>query len=124
MKQNCPSRFGPYEEEMILTRLDALIDQTHAINVEKGFFTPGEAPNVDQQLMLIVSEIGEAHEAYRKGNAKDDKLPDRPGLEVELADAVIRIFNFGRQAGLDIPGAILAKTEFNNSRPFKHGKSF
>lgn len=98
--------------------------KTHVINVDKGFFTPGEAPNIDQQLLLIVGEISEAHDAYRNNNANDDKLPDRLGLEVELADAVIRIMNLGRQAGLDIAGAIIEKTEFNALRPHKHGKSF
>lgn len=48
----------------------------------------------DELLMLVVSEIAEAMEAERK-NLMDDKLPHRPGAEVELADAAIRLADFG-----------------------------
>mgnify|MGYP006349668133 FL=1 len=52
----------------------------------------GEPPkrNVPEMLMLVVSEVVEGLEGHRK-NLMDDKLPHRPMLEVELADAVIRI---------------------------------
>ena len=46
----------------------------------------------------------------------DDKLPHRPMLEVELADAVIRIFDMGGGLGLDIPGAIAEKLAYNAGR--------
>jgi len=65
--------------------------------------------------MLIVSEVAEAMEGHRKG-LMDDKLPHRTMLEVELADALIRILDAGRGLGLDIPGAVLEKNEFNRSR--------
>jgi len=48
--------------------------------------------NVGEMLCLIHSEISEAMEAHRKG-LMDDKLPHRLGIEVELADACIRIFD-------------------------------
>src|ERR1700743_710475 len=53
----------------------------------------GEPPkvNVPEKLMLIVSEISEGMEGHRK-NRMDDHLPHRKMLEVELADALIRIF--------------------------------
>jgi len=67
----------------------------------------GQPPkvNVPERLMLIVSEIAEAMEGHRKG-LMDDKLPTRPMLEVELADAVIRIFDLGGGLSLDLGGAI------------------
>jgi len=71
--------------------------------------------NVPEKLMLIVSEVAEGMEGFRK-NLKDDKLPTRMMLEVELADAVIRIFDLAGGIGLDLPGAIVAKLIFNSSR--------
>jgi NTP pyrophosphatase (non-canonical NTP hydrolase) len=65
--------------------------------------------------MLIVSEVAEAMEADRKG-LMDDKLPHRSGLEVELADAVIRIFDLAGAKGLDIGNAIMEKILYNMSR--------
>lgn len=71
---------------------------------------------VAQKLMLIVSEVSEAMEGHRKG-LMDDKLPHRPMLEVELADAVIRIADLAGALGLDLGGAVAEKLAFNASRP-------
>lgn len=46
----------------------------------------------------------------------DDHLPDRPMIEVELADAVIRIADLAGYLGLDLGGAIMAKLEYNRRR--------
>jgi len=71
--------------------------------------------NVGEMLMLIVSEIAEAMEADRK-NLMDDKLPHRRGIEVELADAIIRIGDLGRALGLDVAGALVEKNAYNLRR--------
>ena len=54
-------------------------------------------------------------EGYRK-SLMDDKLPNRPMLEVELADAVIRIFDLCGALGFDMQGAIYEKLDFNKTR--------
>ena len=66
-------------------------------------------------LCLIHSEISEAMEGHRK-NLMDDKLPHRSMLEVELADAVIRICDMCGGLGLDLEGAIYEKLEYNKNR--------
>lgn len=71
---------------------------------------------VSQKLLLCVSEITEAMEGHRKG-MPDDKLPHRPMIEVELADAVIRIADLAGALGLDLGGAIGEKMAFNAQRP-------
>ncbi|WP_246610003.1 hypothetical protein [Comamonas fluminis] len=68
------------------------------------------------KLMLIVSEVSEAMEGDRK-NLMDDKLPHRPMREVELADAVIRIFDLAGAYDMDLGGAIQEKLAFNAQRP-------
>jgi len=60
--------------------------------------TPIDISN-ERLSLLILSEIIEAFEAFRK-NLKDDKLPHRDGIEVELADAIIRLLD--RMEGKDM----------------------
>ncbi len=71
---------------------------------------------VATKLALIHSEISEAMEGHRRG-LMDDKLPHRPAIEVELADAVIRICDLAGALDLDLAGAILEKIDFNVTRP-------
>lgn len=68
------------------------------------------------KILLIISELTEAMEGHRKG-LPDDKLPHRSMLEVELADAVIRIGDLSGALGLDVGGAIAEKMKYNLSRP-------
>jgi len=72
--------------------------------------------NTGEMLMLITSEIAEAMEGHRK-NLMDDKLPHRKMFEVELADAVIRIFDLAGSEGFDLGAAIAEKITFNLDRP-------
>ena len=96
------------------------------------------------RLMLIVSEVAKAHEELRKGNAPDfiyypeaDRLsesggdpaeargPFKPeGIPSEIADVVIRCFDFAGAHGIDLATIIDEKLVYNTSRPFKHGKKF
>ena len=70
---------------------------------------------VAEKLCLIHSEVSEAMEASRK-NLMDDKLTHRKGVEVELADAVIRILDLCGALELDIDGAINEKRTYNSKR--------
>lgn len=69
-----------------------------------------------EKLTLIHSEVSEAMEGHRK-NLMDDKLPHRPMAEVELADALIRIFDLAGAMGYDLGGAIAEKLAYNAQRP-------
>ena len=66
-------------------------------------------------LMLTVSELAEAMEGHRK-NLMDDKLPTRRMVEVELADALIRIFDMAGGMGFDVAGALVDKLTYNMQR--------
>ena len=68
-----------------------------------------------EKLLLIITEITEGFEGLRKG-LMDDKLPHREMLEVELADALIRIHDTAGALGIDLAGAVIEKLVFNSTR--------
>lgn len=100
--------------------INELSTEIHQDNVDAGWWTDlatgkKKDRNVGELLCLIHSEVSEAMEGYRK-NLMDDKLPHRKMLEVELADAFIRIFDLAGAHGLDLGGAIAEKRDFNKVR--------
>lgn len=106
----------------VLNGVDALVRICHQRAVLAGWWTDlktGESligkRNVGELLMLAVSELSEAMEGDRK-KLMDDHLPHRPSMEVELADCMIRICDMAGSLGLDLPGAIVEKLQYNASR--------
>lgn len=71
--------------------------------------------NVGELIALVHSELSEALEGDRK-NLMDDKLPHRKMFEVELADAIIRIFDIAAGFDLDLGGAYVEKMAYNRTR--------
>ena len=115
----------PTEQKQSISELTDLI---HGLNVAAGWWTNletgedltsklGEKPkrNIPEMLCLIHSEVSEAMEGHRK-NLMDDKLPHRKMLEVELADAVIRILDLAGALELNIGAAIQEKRKYNAVR--------
>lgn len=119
-------------------------DYAHQISKDHGFWNEGEMIadedkeisgwqrpwNFAEKIALIHSELSEALEKHRKTLGKG--LPDVPdehcsefgGITIELADAVIRILDLAGKMDLPLGEAILAKMNFNRSRPKKHGKAY
>ena len=108
----------------------------HQRSLNAGWYTDAATGqpiqrNVGEMLALIHSEISEALEGYRK-KLMDDHLPDRCMIEVELADAMIRIADLAGYLRLDIGGAIDEKLAYNlkrsdhkpEARAAKNGKAF
>jgi hypothetical protein len=71
--------------------------------------------NVGEVIALMHSELSEALEAFRR-DLMDDKLPHRPGIEVEFADCIIRILDTAEALGLDVAGAVIEKNRYNQKR--------
>lgn len=99
-------------------------DLCHGLAVRSGWWTSRltgkpldyTQVNIGEKLMLIVSEVAEGMEGQRK-DLMDDKLPHRKMIEVELADALIRILDLAGFMNLDIAGAVIEKLAFNQQRP-------
>lgn len=79
---------------------------------EKGFITNWE--NIPEKLMLVVTELSEAMEAYRNN--------DKENLIEELSDSFIRLLDLTGSLDIDIEKGIKEKMEINKKRPFRHGK--
>lgn len=84
----------------------------HGIAREKGFWD--EERNRGEALMLIVTELAEAMEAYRK--------QDDANFREEIADTFIRLFDLCGGLDIDIEEEIAKKSQKNIKRPYKHGK--
>lgn len=95
------------------------IDHCHSSAREKGFWD--NERNVGEMLMLVVSELGEAIEAHRKG---DMGLERKDTFEDELADTAIRLFDMCGGLGIDLEKQIEWKMSFNQTREKKHGKAY
>ena len=118
-----PGRMSPFVRGWVGTAADI-----HQTAKDKGFWPPDtedyDLVNDAEKLCLVHSEISEAVEGLRDRNPPDDKLPEFSAVEVELADAVIRIMDLAHARGWRVAQAVEAKTQFNTSRPHKHGKQF
>lgn len=91
----------------------------------------GDVGRMNTSLLLIVSEVLEGFDGYRK-NLMDDKLPQYDNLTVELADTVIRSLELMARL-TDSPGQVIQdKINFNlnrddhkkENRDKKNGKKF
>lgn len=106
------------EEKAILTGINTAMQCAHRV-AAKWYVDPKTGAKIERNfgevLALMHSELSEALEAHRK-SLNDDKLPHRKGVEVELADCVIRIFDTAQALGLDLAGAIIEKTRYNATR--------
>jgi len=76
--------------------------------------------NIFEVMALIHSELGEATEALRC-NKQSDHIPKFLGIEEELADVLIRIFDVCGERGYRLADALMEKMKFNKTRPYRHG---
>jgi len=114
-------------------------EDVHALARKKGWWTEYmvsrdngrggmrelSADQVLSKLMLVVSELSEAVECVRDPNFEPrriDTCDGKPeGFSIELADAVIRIFDLCEAMGIDIEACIREKHYYNQTRPNRHG---
>lgn len=104
--------------------LDDLSMNLHKVAIEKGFW-PEDVDDIfiAKQCMMIVSEVTETMEAIRKDKGEEE-------ITKEVADILIRTLDLYAglvEAGytkLSLDYALEEKTQFNKTRPEKHGVRF
>jgi len=96
----------------------------HTWAVGKGFWEDGKNRNEGEAIALMHSELSEALEGIRRGNPPSEHIPEFNAAEEEMADLVIRVMDTCQARGWRLGEAIVRKMEFNEGRPYKHGKKF
>jgi NTP pyrophosphatase (non-canonical NTP hydrolase) len=109
-------------------RIADVMKDVRKMNHEHGFESKGRELFCEKML-LIVSEISEALEEFRDGRGLneiyfhhdgDNKKPE--GIPIEIADAVIRIFDFCESNEINLEEALKVKMAYNETRPYKHNR--
>lgn len=100
---------------------NAIANDVNQTAIDKGWWD--EERNNGEIIALMHSELSEGLEALRK-NLQSNHIPDFKGIEEELADVIIRILDMAPARGWRIAEALIAKIEYNKTRPYKHNKEF
>ena len=116
-----------------MNTLNEIANAVHTNAKIKGFHPDEPIRNfMANQCNNIAGEVAELWEAWRAGKefepcdkaAKMSEMGIKPlnCTEEELADIIIRALDLSARLGIDISAAVLAKHQYNISRPYKHGK--
>lgn len=118
--------------EVFIQAITEIAKQAHDNSRAKGFWslieelrTHPRGAEIEtvwklSRIALIHSEPSEALEGIRK-NLPDDHLPHRSMEVTELADTIIRIFDYAAAYNLPLGEVILEKMAYNTGRPYMHG---
>lgn len=123
---------------MLIDGINRAATIVHNAARKNGFWD--KESSVAEKLMLIVTELGEACEADRKNKHCDIRVNynepmndydvstfneySKDTFEDELADVLIRLLDLAGGLGIDLEWHVNAKFEYNQTRPYKHGKEY
>mgnify|MGYP003595303204 FL=1 len=122
-----PANYDDAEDDDILpiyspiqSAVMTLQDYCHGQARAAGWWTDLETGldkprNIGEALMLVTTELAEALEGHRK-SLHDPHLPKRDNYTVEIADALIRLFDLAGGTCIDLPGAFEEKMQYNARR--------
>lgn len=120
----------PAEKDVAYFAVRLWAEAAHAQSVKSGFYDndpPKDFEHITARVMLAVCELSEATEELRKLPSDPTHTYASPsgkpeGFPVEIADAVIRIFDLCGWLGIDLAQAMAVKHAYNATRPRRHGK--
>jgi NTP pyrophosphatase (non-canonical NTP hydrolase) len=98
--------------------------EIHNVAVEKGFW-PDKIDDIfiTKQLMMIVSEAVEVMEAIRKDKGKQEVADEMADIVIRTLDLYQGLMDNG-YVDQELQVALNNKTNFNKSRPERHGVKF
>lgn len=102
--------------------------ETLARNEKLGWYVPGtdynEPNKVGAEIALIHSEVSEILEAFRDNGLNRNTTPAGKPDDVgsECADVLIRLLDFCGRRGIDLAKEYRRKSDYNETRPFRHGR--
>jgi NTP pyrophosphatase (non-canonical NTP hydrolase) len=114
-----------YNEQEVFVRngINVAVAKYHDESFARGWWDTNLSGDDEQvklhvcatKIALIHSEISEALEGLRK-DKRDEHIPTRSSVEVELADALIRIFDLAGRLNLNLGEAVIEKGRYNTIR--------
>lgn len=131
-------------QDGVVTKLavDQLIEECYETAKSKGWWESGDR-NFGELIALCHSELSEAFEEYRNhgldpkwllydekhfedgvGNVPtfhNDPQCKTEGIAAELADVLVRIFDFCGHYQIPLAAALEAKMAYNKNRSYRHG---
>jgi NTP pyrophosphatase (non-canonical NTP hydrolase) len=101
-----------------------MASEIHKTAIEKGFW-PKDVDDIfiAKQLMMIVSETVEVLEAIRKDKGKQEVADEMADIVIRTLDLYQGLRDNGYVDG-DLQTALNKKTDYNKSRPERHGVKF
>jgi NTP pyrophosphatase (non-canonical NTP hydrolase) len=106
-------------------KINNYIVEAYETAKSKGWYD--EERSFGDLIALTHCELSEALEEHRNDHDFNEiyynpKKPDKPeGIPIELADALIRIFDMCGKFSIDLEKALELKLAYNKTRPYRHG---
>lgn len=92
--------------------------------ISKGWYDR-EVP-IPESIALLHTELSEMMEEWRdRTPVAEDRIEanGKPcGMPSELADVIVRAFDFAGRYGIDLDAAYRRKMAYNWQRPYRHGR--
>ena len=100
--------------------MNELAHQIHQYANEHGWWDTER--NVGAILALVHSDVYDALEDWRTDHMESYLDGTKPcGFPSEMADIIIRVLDICAAFDIDIDGEVLAKMQYNQTRPYRHG---